>query len=78
MPPLAVLLPLVIQLIEMAPGLIKTGRRAVEVAQDIWEEATSNEAPTDEERARYQAALEATHAAFQASAMRVDPDDPDT
>lgn len=68
---------LAIQLLEMAPGLIKTGRRAYEVAQEIWEEATSSEAPSDEERSRYAAALERSHAEFQASATRVDPDDPD-
>lgn len=73
MPALAVVLPLILQLLEMAPGFIASGRKLIDAAEAMWDDVTSEEEPTPEEQAQYAAALDASHAAFQASATREDP-----
>jgi hypothetical protein len=73
MPAISVILPIVLQLLELAPQLVTGGQAFIAAAQSIWETATSNVAATADEQAQYDAALEASHAAFQASANRQDP-----
>jgi len=77
MPAIATILPLILQLFELAPQLIQGGKRLVDAAVSIWDTVAAEVPPTPEERAQYEAAFRATHEAFQASATRVDPDDPD-
>ena len=73
MPAISVILPIVLQLLELAPQLITGGERIVAAVEDIWRTATSNVAATPEEQQQYADALDAAHAAFQASATRQDP-----
>ena len=73
MPAISVILPLLLQLLQMAPQLIQTGRTVVSTVESIWAELTSNNAPTPDEQRQYDDALAAAHASFQASATRVDP-----
>ncbi len=73
MPSISIILPIILQLLELAPQLVTGGERIVAAVQSIWEAATSNVAPTADEQAQYDAAIEASHAAFQASATRQDP-----
>lgn len=73
MPEISVILPIVLQLLQLAPSFITGGERIIAAAKSIWEAATSNVEATPDEQAQYDAALDASHAAFQASAMRDDP-----
>jgi hypothetical protein len=73
----AKILPALLQLLEMAPQLGAAGLRILAAVQDIWMTVTSETPATVDENEKFQAAFQATHDAFQASATRVDPDDPD-
>lgn len=56
----ATVLPLLLQILESLPS-------AVEDVKNIWATATSQEAPTAEQQAQVDAALEAAHKALQSS-----------
>lgn len=57
----------IIELIKQAPQLIQTGQQVVEGAQQIWDTVTSETAPTDEQQAEYDRALQEAHDALQRS-----------
>ncbi len=67
------ILPIVLQLLALAPQFITGGQRIIEAAKSIWEGAQSDVVATPEEQAQYDAALETAHAELQASANRQDP-----
>lgn len=58
--PIAALLPLITTILTGLPG-------AIAAVQDIWKLATQDAEPTAEEKAAYDAALDAAHKALQAS-----------
>lgn len=58
--PIAALLPLLIQILAAMP-------QTIESVREIWDLFTRETAPTPEERAAFDAALEEAHKALQAS-----------
>ncbi len=65
--PIATILPIAIQLLEMTPQIVTGVEDFVASVEKLWGVATANTAPTAEEQATYDAALNAAHAALQAS-----------
>lgn len=64
---IATLLPLIVQLLEMTPQIITGAEDFVSGIETAWSVASSNTTPTAAEQAQYDTALEAAHAALQAS-----------
>jgi hypothetical protein len=58
--PIAVLLPLLLQILAAMP-------QTIEAVKQIWDLFSSETAPTPEERAAFDAALDEAHKALQAS-----------
>lgn len=67
----ATALPWILGAIEMAPTLIRSGRKAYDGAVAIWEAVTANEDPTPEQRQQYTTAREAAFAALMKSTADV-------
>ena len=64
---IATILPLIVQLLGMAPQIISGAEDFVSGIEKAWGVASSNTAPTADEQAQYDAALAAAHTALQAS-----------
>jgi hypothetical protein len=63
----AALVSLVIEIVENVPQLVHGAAEALEAAKQLWSIATEEAAPSEEELARYTAALDAAHDALQGS-----------
>ncbi len=59
----AMILPLVLQGLELVPSLVSTGKQVYDGVREIWEGVTSEHTPTPEEQKQYDDAMEV---AFQA------------
>lgn len=64
---IAVLLPLLTQLLGLAAEAAAEGPGIVQSVKDIWRTATSNTPPTVDQQAEYDQALDAAHQALQSS-----------
>lgn len=63
----AVILPLLLELLRLAPQFIEVGGEIVDGVQKIWEGVTSNHPISPEQQAQYDAALQEAHDALQRS-----------
>lgn len=64
---IATLLPLVIQLLSMTPQIVSGAEDFVWSVETLWNVATAGNPPSADEQSQYDAALDAAHAALQAS-----------
>lgn len=64
---IATLLPILLEVLAAAPKVIDEAPAVIKSVKHVWHLATQKEAPTDDERARFDAALEETHKALQDS-----------
>ena len=56
-----------ITVIQNAPALISGVKEAIDAGKQLWDIATAEAAPTEDQLAQYDAALKAAHEALQAS-----------
>lgn len=64
----AVILPLVLEALKLAPTLVTEGPKVIAGAKQVWEGVTSEHVPTADEQAQYDAALAAAQSQFEKDA----------
>lgn len=64
---IAMLLPLALEMLKLAPQIAADAPLFVQGIEQAWKVATAHEAPTADQLAQYQAALDETYQALQAA-----------